>query len=280
MNLISEQKGGYSLDNGFNYGNRRPTIGEILIVPLTHPNGAYIRMENDTRIPILAKVRSIFSDTVNVINIFGYIYNVPISNTQPVNLTYDSQYYVDLVNYASQIMHSLGYKILDNSEFYAIPSQTSYPFLPYLPGYQSNIYLGQNVIVEDVFTPLNGYEKDGQIYVMSFNKKELLHVIDKSFSNILFDSKSGELFIKGYGYFLIDSSYTYSRSNSSITYVILRSDRNYIHIAENNIMYTKIPKAKFTHPPNYRIKTLELSVNDIDHQKFFDIIRIINNEFD
>ena len=56
---------------------RAPEVDEIIIVPLANPSGAYIRIDENEKIPVLAKVRSVFSNTVNVINAFGYIYNVP-----------------------------------------------------------------------------------------------------------------------------------------------------------------------------------------------------------
>lgn len=63
-----------------NYNPNAPTIGEIVVVPLVHPNGAYVRSQDSKhdglKIPVLAKVRSTFSETANVINFFGYTYNV------------------------------------------------------------------------------------------------------------------------------------------------------------------------------------------------------------
>ena len=56
---------------------RPPEVDEIIIIPLANPSGAYIRIDENEKIPVLAKVRSVFSNTVNVINAFGYIYNVP-----------------------------------------------------------------------------------------------------------------------------------------------------------------------------------------------------------
>src|SRR5579872_5020651 len=111
-----------------NIPQRIPQIGEIIVVPLTHPNGVYIRIAGESKIPILAKVRSKFGDMVNVINFFGYIYNVPISHTEPINHILPTNYYVDMINNAQTIMQSLGYTSQDNSEFYNTIPGITYTF--------------------------------------------------------------------------------------------------------------------------------------------------------
>ena len=265
----------------------RPTVGEILVVPLSHPSGAYIRIDGNVKVPIIAKVRSVFSDTVNVINYFGYIYNVPISHTEPVNLSVSTKFYTDMVDSASLIMRELGYKSLDNSEFYNTAyAPVNYSFLSYLPDYVSMTHSPKPVMYPtDSPGPSYKYkdrsdtqglqDEIGTIHVMDLDKKSLLHVVEKSKRTVLFNSDTGELTIRGYGTFLIETSYTYKKENNE--YQIFRSKRNFIHIKKKYIKqstYENIAKNQY-----YYVKTIKLNSQKEQHKKFMDISKIIKREY-
>ena len=50
-------------------------VNDYVVVPLAHPSGVYIRVDNNKyKVPVLAKVIKTFDASINVINYFGYIY--------------------------------------------------------------------------------------------------------------------------------------------------------------------------------------------------------------
>jgi hypothetical protein len=119
---------------------------------------------------------------------------------------------------------------------------------------------------------------------MDINNEEVLHCIEtKGESKILFDKKTGILVIPGYGVFIIESSFTYHNNGLNTEYQILRSHRNYIHINKtfiNNTMISlsdsKLFKSKL---PEYKTKTIHPKKHKLTDVKYFDIMRIISNEF-
>lgn len=287
---------------------RTPQIGEIVVVPLVHPNGVYIRIDGDTKIPILAKVRSKFGDMVNVINFFGYVYNVPISHTEPINSLLQTNYYVDMVNNAQMVMQGLGYASQNNSEFYDTSPGVSYTFFSYLPGYtksyvhtysNNNSNNNSNNISNNYHTYDYTYDDtyENTVNVMKINDDSILHIINivkvsnRKHNDIIFDTNTGLLDIKGYCKFLIDESFTYVKDNNTDNdeYVILRSDRNYIHIKKTNVKY-EISNRRRLNRPNisnisnvstineYKIKLIKPDIKNKKHIKYFNIFEIIRNE--
>lgn len=262
----------------------RPKIGEIVIVPLAHPSGAYIRLEDNAKVPILARVRSIFSDTANVVNYFGLIYNVPMNHIEPVSLSVDNRFYLDMIHNAERIFRSLGYVPADNSSFYEdAKSPISYSFMPYLPGYQSVVYTPKmpDLYDEDDNDNNDVYDDNynGLIHIMTFNKSSLLHVVENTNSSIMFEPKSGELIIHGYGKFLITESFTYGRAGSADKNVILKSEQNYIHIRKANISYVDFLNPKdIGRRIRYRLKMVKADRNRKTDRKYLDIMKIISKE--
>jgi hypothetical protein len=271
-----------------------PKVGEIVVVPLVHPNGAYIRTNDNLKIPVLAKVRSTYAEMANVINFFGYIYNVPFSHIEKVNYDVDTKFYVDMINNAQSVMQNFGYKILDNSSFYETgPNINASSFLPALPGYKSNV---MNPFEQPIIININEKRKKGQIEeqeqeeeyedvggsirVMDVNKENLLHVITKVNGIIMFDKESSELNIDGYGTFLINDKHTYTSKDSSKEYTIFKSQRNYIHVKKSKVKYGSSKKVSKSENVKYTIRTIKLKKQETSHKKYFDIIKIINNEFD
>lgn len=295
---------------------REPRINEIIVVPLAHPNGAYIKLNNGSRVPVLAKVRTKFGETVNVINYFGYIYNVPFSNTEPVDNYRQTQFYVNMVEQAGQVLNHLGYEMLDNSEFHATIMPSTYTFIEQLPGYDIiplSPYSSDNIVYQIespvlqpqyVYDTMNSpnnipniiytshhdnkddtydeYDYIGNIIVTNIHDEGVLHIIDNSQSNIIFDDNTGELLIKGYGYFIIQKSYVYKNSSNK-SFVIFQSHNNFIHIRKKYVKYEKISKTdKSSSDINdkYKINVIKLKRSNSKHKKYYNIISIIDQKLE
>ena len=300
-----------------NYNSTSLIIGELIIVPLAHPDGAPIRQESNNTISIIAKVRSVFSGLVNVINYFGYQYNVHIEHVERMNLNIDINFYVQMIEYATHIMTKYGYQTVNTNLFFeSITNSSTYSFLSRLPNTKykltnkyvyspdsANPYLYSAESVTDFASPplpphiriaanINNpikkpvpYIVKGSIQIMDINTEELLHYIEtKGENKILFDKKSGILIIPGYSIFIIESSYTYHQNNGLNTeYQILRSHRNYIHIEKSfiynariNLTDTDLFKSKYS---EYKVETIHPKKYNITDMKYFDIMKIISNEF-
>lgn len=266
---------------------RTPNIGEIVVVPLAHPNGAYIRLQGHEKIPVLAKVRSKFGELINVINFFGYIYNVPISHAELINPTLNTQYYVNIINNAHNVMQRFGYRILDNSEFYNIGAGPTYSFFSYLPGYNNNYEIitppsfspSKKIVINNELYKENEMFRDNSISIIKINEETLLHVINKSRNEIIFNKDTGELNIKGYAVFMVDSSYTYTKNRDISEYVIFRSNRNYVQIKKSNITYSVGRTSAIDVSARYNIKIVKLkNISTINQKRYLDIIEIIKNE--
>lgn len=266
---------------------RTPNVGEIVVVPLAHPNGAYIRLDGDIKVPVLAKVRSKFGEMVNIINFFGYIYNVPISHVELINPVLDTQYYVNIINNAQTIMQRFGYQTLNNSEFYSTSPGLSYTFFSYLPGHNNyTIYSPPVSSPKQIIVNVKPEERseelfyDNSISLLKLDDSTLLHVINRTNNEIIFNSNTGELNIKGYGVFIADTSYTYVRKKDTTEHVIFRSNRNFIHIKKSKIMYSQIKITTKDTLARYFIKIVKLKKTNVANQKrYLDIIEIIRNEF-
>jgi len=271
------------------YFHKIPQIGEIVIVPLAQPNGIYIRLDNRIKVPILAKVRAKYAEMVNVINVFGYTYNVPISHTKPLTQSDNMDYYINMVNVANEIMKQHGYKIHDNTDFYNTIPGTSYPFFSYLPGYdQSPIINSPNINISHYpsSTIHDMYDNDNSISVVKIDDGSLLHSITKTHEDIIFDHKTGQLDIKGYGIFVVDAHYSYIRKgnvNDYIRksdigeYIIFRSKSNFIHVRKTHVRNGLIKNDKDI-KPRYKIRLIRPNRGDVKHTKYFNIIEIIHKE--
>lgn len=279
------------------FNSNAPKVDEIVIVPLVHPGGIYIRLADNRKVPVLAKVRFVYSDTVNVINYFGYTYNVPIDHVEHVKYNIPTKFYTDTIDNASQIMSSLGYEKLDNSEFFkkTIYSST-YSFLPQLPN-ADNIYtnvpgvrpngvtFGQPI---EIFSPKpivthntspDTDEYNGTIHVMDINNTAMLHIISRSNKEILFDRQTGQLSIRGYATFIIDATYNYEEADTYTSYVIFKSQKNYIQVKKKHVVYTPIDKYKVKRDGYYKIKTIKPKRDKSSHKEYFTIMSLINKNF-
>jgi hypothetical protein len=294
------------------YNLTPPVSGDIVIVPLAHPNGAYIKLENNQKIYVLAKVRSGFSETINIINIFGYIYNVPLVHVERINYNIDTKFYTDMIENAHRVMSSFGYPALDNANFYDTSNGSasiSYAFLSHLPGFSKSsnhsnvispynqpfIYQSDNSNTDlpifrkkasndNGMSPNSRKSDQGSVSVMDIDNTALLHVINRvGKDNIKFDKKSGVLIIPGYGTFIIDTSYTYAKTGDSVKYVLLKSHHNYIHIRQSKIHYVVIIDGdinfRSTQRSQYNVKSIRPKTQKPQYKKYFDIMKIIKNEF-
>lgn len=297
------------------YNPSPPLPGEIVVVPLAHPNGAYIRREDNTKIPVLAKVRSGFSETVNVVNFFGYTYNVPLAHIERINYDLDTSFYTQMIDRAQKVMDSFGYPILDNSGFYDTSygaNSNSYSFLAHLPGFSQGSnrsyiispapsnqgYLYQTdpnphtppiIVIKNAPNnrdPRSREDSDdqGSIRVMDIDEAATLHVINRiGRDSILFDKRSGVLVIPGYGTFIIDTSFTYAKTGETIEYVILRSLKNYIHVRKSKVNYVNVRDTDIDDRKNnlaqYDVRTIRPKSSKPKDKRYFEIMKIIGNEF-
>jgi hypothetical protein len=269
---------------------RQPEIDEILIVPLANPSGAYIRIDDREKIPVLAKVRSVFSNTVNVINVFGYIYNVPITHTELFNFDLSEKYYSDMITYARNILNKTGYHPLDNQEFF----KTQQKYVTYVMNHYPSISSGL-VSLPKILSKKNENDDPkyvlGKIKVIAMNlgsesktPDSLLHYIEKTNADILYDPGTGELLIHGYGMFTIDSAHIYTKNQSN--YMIFRSHRNYFNVKFKRVKKIDSDSDSYTIPLKltktvygyYEINTVRPKQHKTKHQKYFDVITKIKKE--
>lgn len=267
---------------------RKPEIDEIIIVPLANPSGAYIRMDGNDKIPILGKVRSVFSSTVNIVNIFGYIYNVPISHTELFNFELSDKYYSDMVTNAWNILNQIGYPIQNNDEFFRSQQKYITYIDQYQPRYKSPSQSLKINIANINTSIINEYNKSdyifGEIKVIAMGLDSLLHYIEKTKTDVLYDPDTGELLIQGYGLFSIDSSYSYMKNQTN--YVIFKSYRNYFHVKQKRVKKVKSDSNSYTIPLKltkteygyYEVQTIRPKQHKSQHQKYIDVIAKIKKE--
>jgi hypothetical protein len=268
--------------------SRPPYVGEIVIVPLVHPNGVYIRLADNSKINVLGRIRSVFGETANIINIFGYIYNVPFVHIELLIPALDNSYYQNMVNNASRYMTTLGYRTLDNREFFNMRYTTTYSFLSSLPGFTPSTtysYIpddSRRSRKSDIFDDSPVYKKksssNGSVDLFKSKDDKLIHYIKDIDTDCMFDSSSGELYIKGYATFICDSSFTYKRKDSDNYYVIFRSENNFIHISKEDVKYTKFTKSSKI-VQSFDIKFVKLDSDESSHSKYFKLLKVIDNEF-
>jgi len=274
--------------------SRPPYVGEIVIVPLVHPNGVYIRLADNSKINVLGRIRSVFGESANVINIFGYIYNVPFVHIELLNPALDNSYYQNMVNNASRYMATLGYRTLDNREFFNMRYTTTYSFLSSLPGFTPSTtysYIPDSYSSRDrrsrkseIFEDSPAYKSSskksssGSIELFKSKDDKLIHYIKEINTDCLFDPKTGELYIRGYATFICDSSFTYKRKASEDHYIIYRSENSFIHIHSSDVKYKKVTKASKIISP-FDVKYVKLDSDESSHSKYFNLLKIIDNEF-
>jgi len=280
---------------------RRPIVGEIVIAPLVHPNGIYIRDSANARIPVLAKVRLVFADTANVINFFGYTYNVPNKHVQPCNPIMSNMFYVNIISNASAIMARLGYQAQNNAEFYTtLYNPSTYGFLAYLPNYQNPLVaspLATRPLVSSplvtsplatrplVTSPLMSSEPTihstdcaGSIECVVFGESSILHMIRKTSSDILYDSGTGLLRVRGYGAYVVDRVHEYADPRSYVKYMVFKSYRNYVCARKEHIRIAPILEPPVHCARYYRVSGIGVNPSDPAHRFYVDLIQMIGRE--
>ena len=73
---------------------------------------------------------------------------------------------------------------------------------------------------------------------------------------------------------------TANMSHLTKEYTIFKSQRNYIHVKKSKVKYGSSKKVSKSENVKYTIRTIKLKKQETSHKKYFDIIKIINNEFD
>jgi hypothetical protein len=262
------------------FNGRLPIIGDIIVVPLAQPTGLYI-LVGGSKVPVLAKVRSIFADTVNVVNYFGHIYNVPLKHIQFVDKSLRTQYYVNMVNNAHNILNRLGIRAKDNKEFYKEPQNiVKYAFMSLLP-IRPNIIIPNNPLY-NVYTPYktkyNYYDNDddddvideydsteGNIKVIDYRNIGVIHLIENTENVIIYDNKRKLLYIKNYGVFHCSKKHIYQKDNTGKKYIIYKSHNNFIHIKKSDVKEEKIKDINKENNIDYNIKLIKVKKHDHEH---------------
>lgn len=219
--------------------------GDYVVVPLVHPSGAYIRLDGNIKIPVLAKVLGVFGQSISVINFFGYKYNMPIQHVEKINTSNPDSFYVNMINRAEGIMRKLNYAILNNSEFYESKKKVKFSHLTKLPIEFTTldpieIKLRSNTLSPTpptfsfdfnptIYNPYYRHKVNGQIRLMITEHTKLIHVVKKINERIVYNEKTNELLIKGYGRFVIDEMKDYKDAFSD-KFLIFRSRNNFIHV--------------------------------------------------
>lgn len=276
------------------FNGRLPIIGDIIVVPLSRPTGLYI-LVGGSKVPVLAKVRSMFADTINVVNYFGHIYNVPLKHIQFVDKSLRTQYYVNMVNNAHNILNRLGIRAKDNKEFYKEPQNiVKYAFMSLLP-IRPNIIIPNNPLY-NVYTPYktkyNYYYNDddddvideydsteGNIKVIDYRNIGVIHLIENTENVIIYDNKRKLLYIKNYGVFHCSKKHIYQKDNTGKKYIIYKSHNNFIHIKKSDVKEEKIKDINKENNIDYNIKLIKVKKHDHEHKKYRNIIKVIDNSF-
>lgn len=224
------------------------TEGEYVVVPLVHPSGAYIRLDGNIKIPILARVLGNFGQSISVINFFGYKYNMPSKHAEKVDSSNPDSFYVNMINRAEGIMRKLNYTILDNSEFYKkteSEKKVRFSHLTKLPIEFTTldpieVKLRASTLSPTPptfsfdfnpikFNPYYRHKINGQVRLMITEQTRLVHIIKKINERVVYNEKSKELIVKGYGRFVIDKMEDYKDAFND-KFLIFKSRNNYIHV--------------------------------------------------
>ena len=235
----------YDYNPGYNF--RIPAIDEIIIAPLAYPNGTYMTV-NSLRKPVLARVKSVFSETVNVVNYFGYTYNVPLKHIEFVNSPLDSDFYVDMISNAKSIMHNNGYYESQPNEFFTHIQYQKYSHIPIFQNIAVNIVpIGSPIAPISTIgnTPSSSSnvvhsDKNGSIDLMVLDNISIVHFVVKSSVMVYYDKSIADLLIPGYGRFVIDSTHKYSDS-LYVNRMIFKSKKQFIDVPYKILTYSRIP---------------------------------------
>ena len=212
----------------------------------------------------------------------------PITHTELFNFEMSDKYYSDMIANARNILNKIGYPVLDNEEFFrTLPKYDTY-IINYGP---SKYEISQHKNYGKKLNHREDLDKNramkyvlGKIKVMVIGLDSLLHYVEKTNTDVLYDPDTGELLIQGYGMFVADSSYTYVRDQS--TFIIFRSHRNYFHVKQKRIKQVKSNTNSYTIPLKltkteygyYEIQTVKPKQHKTQHQKYFDVITKIKKE--
>jgi hypothetical protein len=275
--------------------------GDYVVVPLVHPSGAYIRLDDNIKIPILARVLGSFGESISVINFFGYKYNMPHKHAEKLDQSNPDSFYVNMINRAEGIMRKLKYSILDNSEFYKTNKKVRFSYLSKLPiefttlnpievKLRSNTLSPTSPIFSFDFNPItyNPYLRhkvNGQVRLMITENTKLIHVIKKIADRIIFNEKMNTLVIKGYASFVTNDMKSYKDAFGN-KFLIFKSNNNYIHVKASDVR-TEIEKNdsdtdddKYIDEGVFDIKTIERTkINSINLHPYLMIEQIIFRKF-
>ena len=251
----------------------RLKVNHLIIVPLVHPDGKHIILNNGNTVPVLAKVLHIHFNFLVVVNFFGYVHNVSPTSYEYVNPALDITFYTGMLNKAKETLLRFSYNPLDNRSFYQ-NMNSSYTYLhsnmkdvykysdiPLMSGHHSYEPVDYDYDTSDV--------SNGKIRVIISKNKLVLHKILETSRKIYFDESIGQLYIRGYGKFTIEDSYSYTQKNTK--YVIFRSGNQFIHTRDQYMIYAGMPETK-----NYS-KKYEVKYRKED--EYNEIVKIINRNF-
>ena len=269
--------------------------GEYVVVPLVHPSGAYIRVDNKFKVPILAKVEKLFGDSMSVINFFGYIYTIPKKHAEKFNTKINNDFYTNMITKARDVMKKYGYVILDNKDFYEKKKKVSFGYLHEIPIKTTNIN-PLNIKMREAPlspTPMNFsfdfnptsfkpyYKKsNGKIRLLITEGSKLIHILKKLNDKYIFNTKTNELIIKGYATFVIDDYKTYVDTVGN-TFVIYKSKNNYIHIkADKVLIHTEKHNYHGNYEGEFNIKMINKNkLNSIQLQPYLLIEQVVFRKF-
>lgn len=253
----------------------RLKVNHLVIVPLVHPDGKSIILNNGNTVPVLAKVLHIHFNFLIVVNFFGYVHNVSQNSYEYVNPSLDISVYTEMLRKAKEVLLQFSYTPLDNRPFYQ-NMNSSYTYL--YPNIK-NIYDYNHSDVPpmshkyNMSGPIDDYdtsdESNGKIRVIVSKNRIVLHKILETNRKIYFDESIAQLYIRGYGKFTIEDSYNYT--TKSVDYVIFRSGNQFIHTRNQHVAYADLPNTR-DYSKKYEVKYR----ND---DKYNDIISIINRKF-
>ncbi len=232
------------------YNLRVPAIDDIIIAPLAYPNGAYMTIDGIKK-PVLARVKSVFSETVNVINYFGYTYNVPLKHIEFVTSPLDSDFFVDMINTATTIMHDYGYSALSPNDFFTQIQYQKYNNIPIFQTIAVNVSapLSTSINGSLIIGDINNIDsniiisnKNGVIDLMVFDNIDTLHYVKKS--NIMIYYHGLDLLIPGYGKFVIDGTHKY-RDSFYENRIIFKSKKQFIDVAYKVVINGQLPSRDY-----------------------------------
>jgi len=250
----------------------RLKVNHLIIVPLVHPDGKRIILNNGNTVPVLAKVLHIHFNFIVVVNFFGYVHNVLPTSYEYVNPAINITFYTEMLNKAKDTLQQFSYSPLDNKTFY----QNMNSSYTYLYPNMKDVYKYSDIPLMSEhrsYEPVDDFDtsdtSNGKIRVIVSENKLVLHKILETRRKIYFDESTGQLYIRGYGKFTIEDSYSYTQKHTK--YVIFRSGNQFLHMRDQYIIYANIPETR-NYSKKYEVKYRK-------EEEFGDIIKIINKNF-